>query len=147
MPDVEQSIQRLRDEIRHHDELYYAQAAPEISDREYDRLMDELQRMEAENPELITPDSPTHRVGGAPTKGFRKVRHREPMLSIDNTYCRDDIARFDKRVREALGDGAYSYGVEPKIDGVAVALRYQGRMLVEAITLEAKPALELTVRR
>jgi DNA ligase (NAD+) len=134
MPDAEQSIQTLRDEIRHHDELYYAQAAPEIPDRQYDRLMQQLQQLEAENPELITPDSPTHRVGGTPTKGFRKVRHREPMLSIDNTYCREDIVRFDKRVRDALGDGEYSYGVEPKIDGVAVALRYHGRMLVEALT-------------
>ena len=134
MPDVEQSIQTLRDAIRHHDELYYAQAAPEISDRQYDRLMQQLQQLEGANPELITPDSPTHRVGGAPTKGFRKVRHREPMLSIDNTYCREDIVRFDKRVRDALGDRTYSYGVEPKIDGVAVALRYHGRMLVEALT-------------
>lgn len=141
MTDIRQTIQDLRDEIRRHDRLYYVDARPEISDREYDRLMQELKDLEAENPDLITPDSPTQRVAGEPIEGFRTVVHAEPMLSIDNTYSRwqkdagkgeRSLEKFDEDVRKKLGHEDFTYLVDPKIDGVAVNLRYEGRMLVLA---------------
>src|SRR3954470_1963241 len=108
----------LRKQINHHNRLYYVDAAPEISDRDFDRLLEELQRLEAEHPELVTPDSPTQRVGGAPVESFTTVRHRQPMLSIDNTYNAEELREFDARVRKTLGGAAVEYAVEPKIDGV-----------------------------
>src|SRR4051795_10048972 len=90
-------IEELRRELRHHDHLYYVEARPEISDRDYDRLYSELKELEAKHPELVTPDSPSQRVGGQPIAGFRTVRHREPMLSIDNTYSADELREFDRR--------------------------------------------------
>jgi len=127
-------IEELRREIRRHDRLYYVEAAPEISDRHYDRLMDELKSLEAANPQLVTPDSPTQRVGGEPLEGFRTVTHASPMLSIDNTYNADDLRAFDQRVRKTLGDTPYHYIVDPKIDGVAVSLRYERGLLVQSAT-------------
>ena len=127
-------IERLRNEIRRHDRLYYVEAAPEISDRQYDRLMDELKALEAANPELITPDSPTQRVGGEPIEGFQSVVHAAPMLSIDNTYNDDDLRAFDDRVRKTLRDAPFHYIVDPKIDGVAVSLRYERGLLALAAT-------------
>ncbi len=127
-------IQRLRDEIRRHDRLYYVQAAPEISDREYDKLMAELGELEARHPELVTADSPTQRVGGEPIEGFAKIAHPTPMLSINNTYTLDELREFDARVAKALGEAERKYTVEPKIDGVAVSLRYEGGSLVLAAT-------------
>ncbi len=129
-----EQIEKLRDEIRRHDRLYYVEAMPEISDRDYDRLMVELKALETANPELITPDSPTQRVGGEPIEGFTSVAHAAPMLSIDNTYNADDLREFDKRVRKTLGDAPFHYIVDPKIDGVAVSLRYEGGVLVLAAT-------------
>jgi DNA ligase (NAD+) len=120
-------LEALRAEIRHHDLLYYAEAAPEISDAEYDRLLRELIDLEAAHPELVTPDSPTRRVAGAPLSGFRAVPHSVPMMSLDNTYSEEELRAFDERVRKGLGrpDEAIAYVVEPKIDGVAVNLVFE----------------------
>src|SRR5207244_1353748 len=93
----------LRREIDRHNRLYYDEAKPEISDRDFDRLLEELQKLEAAYPDLLTPDSPTQRVGGKPIEGFRTVRHREPMRSIDNTYSADELREFDRRVRKLVG--------------------------------------------
>jgi len=134
MPSDAERIRKLRDEIRRHDYLYYVQARPEISDRQYDSLMDELKKLEADHPELVTPDSPTQRVGGEPIEGFRTVTHAVGMLSIDNTYSSEELAEFDRRVRKALGDAEFHYLVDPKIDGVAVSLRYESGVLAMAVT-------------
>ncbi|MBN1344934.1 MAG: NAD-dependent DNA ligase LigA [Phycisphaerae bacterium] len=127
-------IEHLRGEIRRHDHLYYVLAQPEITDRQYDALMDELKRLEAEHPDLITPDSPTQRVGGEPIEGFVSVPHAVPMLSIDNTYNEGELREFDDRVRRGLGGDDYEYMVDPKIDGVAVSLRYEAGRLALAAT-------------
>jgi len=134
MPDAAERIEELRREIRRHDHLYYVRAAPEIDDRQYDRLLAELQDLEAQYPLLVTPDSPTQRVAGEPIGGFETVTHAVPMLSIDNTYGRDDLAEFDARVRRALGDRSFQYLAEPKIDGVAASLRYEAGRLALAAT-------------
>ena len=117
-------IQSLRRQIGRHDYLYYVLAQPEISDPHYDRLMAELKALEAKHPELVTPDSPTQRVGGRPVEGFQPVEHAVAMLSIDNTYSLDELREFDGRVAKALGEQAYQYPVEPKVDGVAASARY-----------------------
>ncbi len=123
--DVEREVVTLRAEINRHNRLYYVEAAPEISDREYDRLIKRLEAIEADHPELITPDSPTQRVGGEPLTGFKTVTHAVPMLSIDNTYLYDEVREWDARVRKALNPGEpVRYVVELKVDGVAVSLRY-----------------------
>jgi len=134
MPTDAERIEQLRREIRRHDHLYYVLARPEISDRQYDRLMDQLKQLEAKHPELITSDSPTQRVGGQPIEGFESVTHAVPMLSIDNTYSLDELREFDKRVAKALGDESYQYLTEPKIDGVAACLRYEAGVLVRVAT-------------
>ena len=119
----------LREEIRRHDHAYFVLAQPVISDRDYDRLLADLVTLETQHPELRTPDSPTQRVGGAPIEGFRTVRHSIPMLSLDNTYNEDELKEFDARARRGLGltptDPPLIYAVEPKLDGVAVSLRYE----------------------
>jgi len=125
-------IRKLRDQIRQHDYLYYVEAAPQISDRDYDRLMDQLKALEAAHPELITPDSPTQRVAGGPVEGFVTVTHAVEMLSIDNTYNEAQLREFDARVRKALGGREFHYLVDPKIDGVAVSLRYERGVLALA---------------
>jgi DNA ligase (NAD+) len=134
MPTDVERIARLRDEIRRHDHLYYVEARPEISDRQYDQLMDELKALEARHPELVTGDSPTQRVGGEPLEGFATVTHPVPMLSIDNTYNEAEVRAFDERVRKGLGGRPFHYVVDPKIDGVAVSLRYQNGLLTQAAT-------------
>jgi DNA ligase (NAD+) len=125
MPSPAQRAAELRRLIDHHNYLYYTEAKPEISDREFDRLLEELKALEAKHPELVTPDSPTQRVGGQPVEGFATVAHRIPMLSIDNTYNADDLREFDKRVRKGLRGEAVQYVVELKIDGVAISLTYE----------------------
>lgn len=121
-------IQRLRAEIAEHDRRYYILAKPSISDREYDQLMARLAELESQYPDLVTTDSPTQRVAGGPLQGFKQVTHSAPMLSLDNTYNRDELLEFDSRVRKGLEGQGCRYVVELKIDGVAVALRYrQGR--------------------
>ena len=131
---IQDRIQTLRNEIRQHDVLYYVHNAPEISDREYDRLFAELKQLENKHPELVTPDSPTQRVSERPVEGFETVAHALPMLSIDNTYNEEELREFDKRVRKGLETDDYSYAVEPKIDGLAISLRYENGHLVRAAT-------------
>ena len=127
-------IKQLTDEIRRHDHLYYVDARPKISDRDYDRLMEELKKLESDHPEFATPDSPTQRVGGQPIEGFKQVRHREPMLSIDNTYSADELREFDRRIRKLLPGEKVEYVVELKIDGVAMSLVYENGGLAVATT-------------
>ena len=132
--DVKRQIERLREEIRRHDYLYYVLNQPEISDQKYDRLFAELKALEQANPQFITPDSPTQRVSGRPLEGFVSVRHAVPMLSMDNTYNAEELRAFDERVRRQLGSQDYDYVVELKIDGLAISLRYEGGALVTAAT-------------
>jgi len=127
--DPAERIEELRRQIEYHNYRYYVLDEPEISDREFDRLMAELKRLEAEHPELVTPDSPTQKVGGQPIEGFRTVTHRVPMLSMDNTYDEGELREFDGRVRRQLGRQRYEYVVEPKIDGVAVSVTYRNGRL------------------
>jgi DNA ligase (NAD+) len=124
-------IDYLRREIRRHEELYYVKAAPEIADTEFDSLMRELAALETENPDLLTPDSPTQRVGGRAAEGFAAVDHVEPMLSLDNAYSEDELRAFDDRVRRALDtSGDVTYVAELKVDGLSIALTYEdGRLL------------------
>lgn len=122
----------LRDELNRHNYLYYVEAKPEISDQEFDRLLRELADLEKTHPELATADSPTQRVGGEPIAGFRTVQHAVRMMSIDNTYAEGEVREFDKRVREELDGQTPRYVLEPKIDGNAVTLRYEGGVLVLA---------------
>lgn len=129
-------IEELRAEIRRHDQLYFVEARPSISDFDYDRLKRELADLEAAHPELVTPDSPTQRVGGAPLAGFASVPHSEVMLSLDNTYSEEELRAFDERVRKGLGHEAddVTYLVEPKIDGVALNLVYEDGRFVRGTT-------------
>src|SRR5213594_4849669 len=127
-------IQQLREEIRKHDRLYYEEAAPIISDREYDRLYKELVDLEAKFPDLVTPDSPTQRVGGKPLQAFAQIQHRVPMLSLDNTYSEDEVANFYKRITRLLPDERIPMVIEPKVDGVAVSVMYEKGRLKYAAT-------------
>ena len=127
-------INALRDEIRRHDHAYYVLAEPTITDRQYDKLLDELRRVEQADPALITPDSPTQRVGEKPIEGFEHVAHSVPMLSIDNTYEAQQLRDFDQRVARGLDGEGYSYLVDPKMDGVAVSLHYEKGILRRAVT-------------
>jgi DNA ligase (NAD+) len=122
--DVSAKIEKLRDEIRHHEHRYYVLDDPEISDAEYDRLVNELKALEAEHPELVTPDSPTQRVGGKPREGFVKVQHSSPMLSLDNAYNEQELRDWARRVEELSGDKNVEYVCELKLDGLSMALRY-----------------------
>jgi len=127
-------IAALRQALRRHDRLYFVENTPEISDQQYDVLVHELRELEAVFPRLITSDSPTQRVGEQPLEGFEHVRHAIPMLSIDNTYSAEELREFDGRVRRGLDDEPYDYIVDPKIDGVAVTLRYEDGVLVQGAT-------------
>ena len=122
-------IEQLRSEIGENDRLYYQEAAPVISDREYDQLYRELKDLEAEFPELVTPDSPTQRVGGSPLETFRQVKHRSPMLSLDNTYSEQEVAEFFRRLQRLVSGKAIETVVEPKVDGVAISLFYRDGVL------------------
>jgi DNA ligase (NAD+) len=133
-PDAEKRVRELRSQIELHDYKYYIEDNPVISDYEYDQLMAELIRLEREFPELVTPDSPTQRVGGAPIKEFAQVRHAFPMLSLDNTYNMDELGEFDKRVRKLIPGLEFGYTVELKIDGVASSLAYEDGALTVAAT-------------
>jgi DNA ligase (NAD+) len=131
---VEKRIRQLRDEIDHHNYCYYVLDAPEIPDAEYDRLLRELQSLEAEHPELVTPDSPTQRVGAAPVSAFGEVRHAIPMLSLDNAFSDEEVTDFNRRVCERLEVDKVEYVAEPKLDGLAISLRYEAGSLVQAAT-------------
>jgi DNA ligase (NAD+) len=131
---VEKEIEELRNDIRYHEHRYYVLDSPEISDFEFDKLMRRLQELEARNPELVTPDSPTQRVGGQPAEEFPKVRHSLPMLSLDNTYSIDELKDFDRRVRELSGRSSVEYVGELKLDGLSMALTYEGGVLRHGVT-------------
>src|SRR6266852_5685304 len=116
MSTVQKRIEELRTQIDYHNHKYYIDAKPEISDREFDLLLQELKTLEEQHPEFYRPDSPSQRVGGKPIAGFVTVRHREPMLSIDNSYSAEDLREFDRRVRKLLHGESVTYVVELKID-------------------------------
>jgi DNA ligase (NAD+) len=127
-------IEALREQLHQHSYRYYILNRPEISDAEYDRLFNELRELEAAHPELVTPDSPTQRVGGAVAEGFASVRHRVPMLSLDNAYSPEEIREFEARISRALPGETFSYVCEPKVDGLGVALLYEQGRLVRGAT-------------
>jgi DNA ligase (NAD+) len=131
--DVQQRLEELRQEVRRHERLYYVLDRPEITDAQYDALYRELARLEAEHPDLVTPDSPTQRVGGEPSGQFAKVRHRSPMLSLQNAFEEEEIRAWDRRVRAVAGDDV-TYVCELKIDGLAMSLTYRDGRLVRAAT-------------
>jgi len=131
---VRQRIGRLREEIERHNYRYYVLDEPLVSDAEYDRLFRELQALEAAHPDLVTPDSPTQRVGAKPLAAFAPVRHRTPMLSLNNAFDAEEVAAFDRRVREALGAAEVEYSAEPKFDGLAVNLTYENGVLAQGAT-------------
>src|SRR5437763_8409984 len=132
----EQRLKELRDAIRHHEQRYYSQNAPEIADEEFDQLLQELERLEAEHPDLVTADSPTQRVGGRAGEGLATVEHVIPMLSLDNAYSDEELRTFDERVRRGAGVGAQAvaYVAELKIDGLSIALTYDAGRLVRGAT-------------
>src|SRR4051812_7914770 len=129
-------LRQLREEIRRHEDLYYLHSTPEIADAEFDRLVHELEQLEAAHPDLVTPDSPTQRVGGTITSGFATVEHLVPMLSLDNAYNDDELRAFDERVRKGagLGTAPVAYVAELKIDGLSIALTYEDGRLVRGAT-------------
>ncbi len=131
---IEKEIEKLRNDIRYHEHRYYVLDNPEISDFEFDKLMRRLQELEAQNPGLVTPDSPTQRVGGVPAEEFPKVRHPVPMLSLDNTYSVDELKDFDRRVRELSGRSKVEYVGELKLDGLSMALTYEDGVLTHGVT-------------
>ena len=132
--DAAQRITELREQIHRHDYLYYVEARPEVSDAEYDRLMAELRALETEFPELISPDSPTQRIGGAPVDAFKTVEHRVAMLSLDNATSAEELREFEARMGRALPGARFGYVAEPKIDGLGVALLYERGRLVRGAT-------------
>lgn len=134
LDEIRARAERLRLDLEHHNRQYYVLDDPQIPDSEYDRLFRELQEIEARFPALRTPDSPTTRVGGKPLDAFRQVRHDQPMLSLNNGFTDQDILAFDNRIREALAIEEVEYSVEPKFDGLAISLRYENGLLVQAAT-------------
>jgi DNA ligase (NAD+) len=132
--DDAKEIERLRDEIRRHEYLYYVLDSPEISDAAFDRLMNELKELEDKHPGLLTPDSPTQRVGGSPREGFQEVRHKTPMVSLDNVFSFEALGEFDRRVRELTGRDKVDYIAEHKFDGLSLSLQYEGGKLVRGVT-------------
>lgn len=131
---AEKVIEGLRDEIRHHDDLYYLQETPEISDRDYDALMQRLRELEAKHPQLITSDSPTQRVSGRPAEGFPEFIHRVPMLSLDNSYNIEELRAFDERCRKLAGGQSPEYVAELKIDGLSLSVHYEAGGFVRGVT-------------
>ncbi len=131
---VKKEIENLREKLRHHEYLYYVLDEPEISDAAYDRMMNRLRELEAAHPELVTPDSPTVRVGGAPREGFSTVRHARPMLSLDNAFSYDALREWDRRVREGSGQEKIEYIAEHKFDGLSISLQYEDGVLARGVT-------------
>ncbi len=132
--DLKKKLEALREKIRHHEYLYYVLDNPEISDLEFDKLMQKLKDLEADDPSLITPDSPTQRVGGKPREGFVKVPHSSPMLSLDNTYNEDELRDWERRVHELSGQSEVDYVCELKLDGMSLALIYEDGKLARGVT-------------
>src|SRR6202034_3618033 len=127
-------IERLRNTIRHHEYLYYVNDEPQISDAKFDKLMNRLKELEADNPKLATPDSPSKRVGGLAREGFQTVRHKTSMISLDNAFSFDELANFDRRVRELTGREKVEYVTEHKFDGLSMSLIYEKGALVRGVT-------------
>src|SRR5882672_10152851 len=125
---------QLVDEIRQHDHAYYVLAQPSITDQDYDRLYRQLLDLEKQFPDLITPDSPTQRVGGQPIKAFKPVQHLKPMLSLDNTYSQEELREFVNRVQRLLPNETLDWVVEPKVDGLAINLRYEEGVFTSGAT-------------
>lgn len=135
MESIEQQLTELRTTLRHHEYLYHVMDAPEIPDAEYDRLMRELRELETKHPELITPDSPTQRVGAAPLAAFSQIRHEVPMLSLDNVFDEESFLAFNKRVQDRLkSNEKVTWCCELKLDGLAVSILYENGVLVSAAT-------------
>ena len=134
MREVEKQIDELRETLRHHEYLYYGLDAPEVSDAQYDTWMRELRALEDAHPKLRTPDSPTQRVGGKPKEGFAKVAHSRPMLSLDNAYNEEELREWDRRVRELAAGDEIAYVCELKMDGLSLALTYEGGKLIRGVT-------------
>lgn len=132
--DVKKRVQELREKIRYHNYRYYVKNDPVITDREYDKLMDELKKLEEKYPEIVTGDSPTQRVGNKPQEGFEEVRHRYRLYSLDNTYSEKEVQEFDKRVKKNLGVSEVDYMCELKIDGLSISLTYEKGILVTGAT-------------
>jgi DNA ligase (NAD+) len=132
--DLDKKIESLREKIRHHEYLYYVLDQPEISDADFDKLMQQLKDLEAEHPELLAADSPTQRVGGKPREGFVKAAHSSPMLSLDNTYNEEELRAWERRVHELTGQSEVDYVCELKLDGMSLALIYEDGKLVRGIT-------------
>jgi DNA ligase (NAD+) len=131
---VAKKIEKLRDQIRRHEYLYYVLDEPQISDAAFDRLMNQLKELEAQHPELVTLDSPTKRVGGQPREGFQTFRHKSPMLSLDNAYSYEQLHEVDRRVRELTGREQIDYVCENKFDGLSLSLLYENGVLVRGVT-------------
>ena len=131
---IKKEIAELREKLRYHEYRYYVLDEPEISDAAYDRMMERLKKIEAAHPELVTPDSPTVRVGGVPRDGFQTVRHARPMLSLDNAFSYDALREWDRRVREGSGKEKIEYIAEHKFDGLSISLQYEDGVLVRAVT-------------
>ena len=132
--DAVKEIERLREEIQRHEYLYYVADDPEISDAAFDRLMKQLQQLEDQHPTLLTSDSPTQRVGGTPREGFQEVRHKTPMVSLDNVFSFEALGEFDRRVRELTGRDKVDYIAEHKFDGLSLSLLYEDGKLVRGVT-------------
>ena len=132
--EIKLKIEQLRDELRRHNRLYYVEGAPEISDLQFDQLLKQLEKLEADYPQYDSVDSPSHKVGGEPIGDFATIVHRVPMLSIDNAYEEDALREFDQRIREAFEEDEIHYTLEFKIDGVALALVYENGQLTQAVT-------------
>ncbi len=132
--DTRKELEELREKIRHHEHLYYVLDAPEISDAEFDQLMRKLKQLEERHPELVTPDSPSQRVGGKPREGFIKVRHSSPMLSLDNAYNEGELRDWERRVHELTSSKTVEYVCELKLDGLSMALTYRGGQLERGVT-------------
>src|SRR5690606_8996796 len=132
---VAQQLEKLRNKINQHNYQYYVLDDPVIADSEYDELFQLLQKLEAEHPEYVTPDSPTQRIGSAPLKAFKEVKHQIPMLSLDNAFSEDDVTAFYDRILNRLDENtSISFCCEPKLDGLAVSLRYEAGKLVLGAT-------------
>src|SRR5258706_2216451 len=143
---LEAELENLKEKIRHHDALYYVLDKPEISDREYDLLAARLKAIETAHPDLITPDSPSQRVSGKPVTTFSQVKHRVPMLSLDNTYSEEDVIAWDERIRKILGDKKVGYVLNPKIDGLSLSLVYEkGRLLTAATRGDGETGEDVTL--
>src|ERR1700745_2723521 len=131
---IERKIESLRDRIRYHEYRYYVLDDPEISDAEFDLLMRELKGRETEHPDLVSPDSPSHRVVGKPREGFVKLEHSSPMLSLDNAYNEQELRDWERRVHELTGEKSVEYVCELKLDGLSMALRYEGSLFLRGVT-------------